>query len=92
VRTWNWLSLKQAHTLLNAPATATTHGLRTRAIIATLHGGAQRRVAALTDGAVRADSRRRRHRRTRHANTSGPAVLVTGRIACTISDVLDGAP
>jgi site-specific recombinase XerD len=36
VRAGNWLSLKQAQTLLNAPDITTTKGLRDRAIIAVL--------------------------------------------------------
>src|SRR3984957_15905529 len=38
VRTGNWLSLKQAQALLNAPDIATMKGLRDRAIIAVLLG------------------------------------------------------
>ena len=54
VRAGNWLSLKQAQALLNAPDITTTKGLRDRAIIAVLLGCALRRseVAALTMGHV----------------------------------------
>ena len=38
VRTGNWLSLKQAQALLNAPDITTTKGLRDRAVIAVLLG------------------------------------------------------
>ena len=50
VRTGNWLSLRQAQALLNAPDIATVKGLRDRAIIAVLLGCGLRRseVAALT--------------------------------------------
>jgi site-specific recombinase XerD len=54
VRTGNWLSLKQAQALLNAPDIMTTKGLRDRAIIAVLLGCGLRRseVAALTMGHI----------------------------------------
>jgi integrase len=54
VRTGNWLSLKQAQALLNAPDITTTKGLRDRAIIAVLLGCGLRRseVAALTIGHI----------------------------------------
>jgi len=54
VRMGNWLSLKQAQALLNAPDITTTKGLRDRAIIAVLLGCGLRRseVAALTMGHV----------------------------------------
>jgi site-specific recombinase XerD len=50
VRMGNWLSLKQAQTLLNTPDIATVRGLRDRAILAVLLGCGLRRseVAALT--------------------------------------------
>ena len=54
VRTGNWLSLKQAQALLNAPDITTTKGLRDRATIAVLLGCGLRRseVAALTMGHI----------------------------------------
>ena len=54
VRAGNWLSLKQAQALLNAPDITTKKGLRDRAIIAVLLGCALRRseVAALTMGHI----------------------------------------
>src|ERR1017187_10341021 len=54
VRTGNWLSLKQAQALLNAPDITTTKGLRDRAIIAVLLGCGLPRseVAALTMGHI----------------------------------------
>jgi len=50
IRTGNWLSLKQAQALLNAPDAGTLKGLRDRAIIAVLLGCGLRRseVASLT--------------------------------------------
>jgi len=49
IRVDNWLSLRQAQTLLNAPDIATMKGLRDRAILAVLLGCGLRRseVAAL---------------------------------------------
>ena len=50
IRVGNWLSLRQAQTLLSTPDTATVKGLRDRAILAVLLGCGLRRseVAALT--------------------------------------------
>jgi site-specific recombinase XerD len=54
IRLGNWLSVKQAQTLLNTPDTTTTKGLRDRAILAILLGCGLRRseVAALPMGHV----------------------------------------
>src|ERR1022692_4287182 len=54
IRLGNWLSVKQAQTLLNTPDVSTTKGLRDRAILAVLLGCGVRRseVAALAVGHV----------------------------------------
>jgi site-specific recombinase XerD len=50
IRVGNWLSVRQAQSLLNAPDVSTVRGLRDRAILAVLLGCGLRRseVAALT--------------------------------------------
>jgi site-specific recombinase XerD len=54
VRLGNWLSIRQAQALLNAPDASITKGLRDRAILAVLLGCGLRRseVAALTMGHI----------------------------------------
>jgi site-specific recombinase XerD len=71
VRAGDWLSLKQAQALLNAPDIATTQGLRDRTIIAMLLGCALRRsaVAALTNGRCSGGFTLEATVGARHANT-----------------------
>ena len=73
IRVGNWLSARQAQSLLNAPDIATVRGLRDRAILAVLLGCGLRRseVAALTFAhrqrqpyRARADSKSIREHRT----------------------------
>jgi site-specific recombinase XerD len=54
IRVGNWLSVRQAQSLLNAPDLSTVRGLRDRAILAVLLGCGLRRseVAALTFGNI----------------------------------------
>src|SRR6516164_10908002 len=54
VRLGNWLTVRQAQTLLNTPDTTTPKGLRDRAILAVLLGCGLRRseVAAITVGHI----------------------------------------
>src|SRR5262245_64924873 len=54
VRLGNWLTVRQAQALLNAPDTTTPKGLRDRAILAVLLGCGRRRseVAGLTMGHI----------------------------------------
>src|SRR6202045_1214417 len=67
IRVGNWLSVRQAQSLLNAPDVSTVKGLRDRAILAVLLGCGLRRseVAALTFAHVQQRDGRWLHRRPR---------------------------
>src|SRR3974390_1270870 len=95
VRLGNWLSVKQAQTLLNAPDVATTKGLRDRAILAVLLGCGLRRseVAALTIAHVQQRDGRwcivdlvGKHGRVRTVPV--PTWVNAAMHACTIQDVV----
>jgi site-specific recombinase XerD len=64
VRMGNWLSVRQAQSLLNAPDVTTVRGLRDRAILAVLLGCGLRlsEVAVLTFAQVQQRGGRRRSR------------------------------
>ena len=58
IRVGNWLSLRQAQTLLSTPDIATVKGLRDRAILAVLLGcGPRRSEVAATDVHARPTAR-----------------------------------